>query len=81
MGWVRVVGGVTAGFTTIDRALVAVELAVSVTLAVNAEVPAVAGVPEMTPVVLSRVSPAGSVPEEIDQLSPPAPPVAASVAV
>ena len=40
----------------------------SATAAVNAAVPLAAGVPEIRPVVLFRLSPAGSAPEEIDQM-------------
>ena len=44
------------------KALVAVLLAESVTCPVNDTVPAVVGVPEITPVDAARVSPAGKVP-------------------
>jgi hypothetical protein len=40
----------------------------SATAAVNLKVPLAVGVPEMSPVALARLSPAGSVPEVIDQL-------------
>jgi hypothetical protein len=40
----------------------------SLTVAVKFEVPLVEGVPEMIPVVAARVSPAGRLPEVIDQV-------------
>jgi hypothetical protein len=43
-------------------------LPLSLTVAVKLEVPVAEGVPEITPVVAARVSPAGSLPEVIDQL-------------
>jgi hypothetical protein len=43
-------------------------LSESVTVTVKLEVPAVVGVPVMSPVEASRVSPAGSVPVVTDQL-------------
>jgi hypothetical protein len=43
-------------------------LLLSVTVAVNVDAPVAAGVPEMTPVVAASVSPAGSLPDEIDQV-------------
>ena len=65
---------------TIDRAFVAVSAGVweSVTLTVKFEVPAVVGVPEITPPELKE-RPAGRVPESSDQLYGVTPPVAASV--
>ncbi len=52
---------------TIERDLVAVLAAASVTFMVKPEVPAVVGVPEITPAEL-RVKPAGRVPADIDQV-------------
>ena len=43
-------------------------LLLSVTAAVNCDVPAVAGVPEITPEVAAKVSPAGRLPDIIDQV-------------
>ncbi len=54
-----------AGLIVIESALVAVLATESVTFTVKLEVPAVVGVPEITPAELS-VRPAGRVPDEID---------------
>jgi len=51
----------------------------SSTCIVKVLVPDAVGVPEMTPVEAARVSPAGSVPEMVDQMYGVRPPVAASV--
>ena len=59
---VVVTEGGWAAATAMLRALVAVLLAASVTCTVNEAVPAVVGVPEITPVDAARVSPAGKVP-------------------
>jgi hypothetical protein len=40
----------------------------SLTVAVKLDVPLVVGVPEIMPVVAARVSPAGRLPEVIDQV-------------
>jgi hypothetical protein len=40
----------------------------SLTIAVKLDVPLVVGVPEMIPVVAAKVSPAGRLPEVIDQV-------------
>ena len=40
----------------------------SLTVAVKLDVPLVVGVPEMMPVVAARVSPAGRLPDVIDQV-------------
>ena len=53
----------------------------SVTVAVTFTVIAVVGVPEMMPVLVARVSPAGRLPEVMDQLYGVAPPVAVRVAL
>jgi hypothetical protein len=50
-------------------------------LAVNLNVPAVVGVPEITPVDAARLNPAGSVPELTLQLYGVVPPLAANVVV
>src|SRR5215831_7720438 len=60
------------------RAWVAVALALSFTCTVKFAVPAVVGVPVMAPFA-ARVSPAGNAPVVIDQVLPPAPPLAARV--
>ena len=55
----------------IDKAAVAVSgvgVVESVTIKASDEVPAVVGVPEITPVELFRLSPDGSEPDEIDQV-------------
>jgi hypothetical protein len=69
-----------SGGITIDRAFVAVSAGAceSVTLTVKLEVPAVVGVPEITPPELKE-SPAGRLPELSDQLYGVTPPVAVSV--
>jgi hypothetical protein len=58
--------------------LVAVVFAESLTCTVKLLLPAVVGVPEMTPAGL-RERPPGKVPENTDHALPPAPPLAASV--
>jgi len=55
-------GGCAVVATKILNALVAVLLAASFTCTVNEAVPAVVGVPEMTPVDAVKLSPAGSAP-------------------
>lgn len=60
----------------IERALVAVALTLSLTWTVKLLVPAVVGVPVITPAVL-MVSPAGRVPAVLDQVYGVVPPVAA----
>jgi hypothetical protein len=47
-----------------------------VTVAVKLDVPLAVGVPEMIPVVASRVSPAGRLPAVIDQVYGEVPPLA-----
>lgn len=67
---VEIVNGRGIGaVTTIDRAtdLVCAGLPASVTVAVKVAVPVVVGVPEIRPVVVPRVSPAGRAPAVIDQ--------------
>jgi hypothetical protein len=54
---------------------------VSVTLTVKVDDPAVVGVPEIFPVVVVSVNPAGKVPDEMDQVYGMEPPVAAKVVV
>jgi hypothetical protein len=51
-------------------------LSVSVTVAVKLDVPLVVGVPEITPVPLARLNPAGRLPEVIAQVYGAAPPLA-----
>jgi hypothetical protein len=53
----------------------------SVTLAVKLNVPAVVGVPEITPVDAARLNPAGSVPALTLQLYGVVPPLACNVVV
>ena len=52
----------------------------STTLDVKVKVPAVVGVPEIAPVVGFSVSPGGSVPETIEYVYDPVPPVTFSAA-
>ena len=59
---VVIVGGCGAAATAMLNAFVAVLFAASVTFTVIDTVPAVVGVPEITPVDETKVSPAGSVP-------------------
>ena len=56
-----------AALTVIDKALVAVTEALSVTRTVKL-VPAAVGVPEITPVEAARVNPVGREPTLIDQV-------------
>ena len=65
----------------IDADLVCTGLEESVTVAVTFTVAAAVGVPEMMPVLVARVRPAGRLPEVMDQLYGVAPPVAVKVAV
>ena len=73
------VGGCAAAATAMLSALVPVLFAASVTCTVNDAVPAVVGVPEITPVAATRLSPAGSVPALTLQLYGVVPPLACSV--
>ncbi len=57
-----------AGFITIDNALVAVAARLSVTMIVKLYVAAVVGVPDITPVVVFSVNPAGSAPVLFDHV-------------
>ena len=59
---VVIVGGCAAAATAMLNAFVAVLFAASVTFTVNDTVPAVVGVPEITPVDETKLNPAGSVP-------------------
>ena len=58
---------VSTGLIVIDRSLVAVVIP-SATWAVKLDVPAVVGVPTITPVAALSDSPAGSEPAAIDQV-------------
>ena len=60
----------TLELTVIDRAALAVSGVVdeSVTVTTKLKVPLAVGVPEITPVDAARESPAGSAPEETDQV-------------
>ena len=58
----------TAALMVMLRALLAVCELLPVTCTVNVLVPVPVGVPEITPVLVTRVSPSGSDPEAIDQL-------------
>jgi len=72
-------GDCGADATAMLNAFVPVLFAASVTCTVNDTVPAVIGVPEITPVEAARVSPAGRVPALTVQLYGVVPPVACSV--
>jgi len=66
-----VVVTVSAAFTVMLRlavAVTAVGLVESATLTVKFEVPLAVGAPEMAPVLVFRVSPAGRLPTLIDQV-------------
>ena len=80
------VAGVTAielrmGVTVMLSALVALlaGMLASLTCTVKLDVPAVAGVPEIAPLALFRVNPAGSDPPLMDQLYGVLPPLAVKV--
>ena len=51
-----------------DNDLVAVDPFVSFTCTVKVEVPALVGVPEITPVELAKLSPVGRLPDVTDQV-------------
>jgi hypothetical protein len=68
-----------APFTVSSKAAVAVCAVASVTCTVNDTVPAVVGVPEITPVDAARFNPAGKEPELIDQVYGVVPPLACNV--
>jgi hypothetical protein len=70
-----------AALTTMLSDFVAVSALASVTLTVKVLVPVPVGVPEITPVVEARASPAGNVPEVTDQVYGAVPPVATTVAM
>jgi hypothetical protein len=59
--------------------VIAVVVFVSVMRAVIAKVPVAVGVPEITPVAPSSVTPAGSDPEAIEKVPDPDPPLLVSV--
>ncbi len=65
----------------IDNACSSNAAAASSTRTVKLDVPAVVGVPLMTPVAPSSTRPAGKAPTEIDQFNGAVPPVAVSVCV
>ena len=67
--------------TVSDRPCVAVSPNESVTWTVNEYRPAVAGVPDSTPVLAFRVRPGGRLPPFTDQVNGPVPPVTASVSL
>jgi hypothetical protein len=56
------------GLTTTENVLSAVAPAASATCTVKLEVPELLGVPEITPLALSRISPTGRPPENTTQL-------------
>jgi len=76
---VLTVGGCAAAATAMLNAFVPVLFAASFTLTVNEAVPAVVGVPETTPVDVTRLNPAGSVPALILQLYGVVPPLACMI--
>ena len=65
---VVIVGGCAAAATAMLNAFVAVLFAASVTCTVNDTVPAVVGVPEITPSMRPKLNPAGKAPALIDQV-------------
>ena len=67
----------TAAITSVT-ALFAIPPAVSVTVIVTGKLPEAVGVPDSTPVLAFRVSPAGRLPLLTDQVRLPVPPVAVS---
>jgi len=69
-------GGCGAAATVMLNAFVAVLFSESLTCTVNEAVPAVVGVPEMTPVDAARLSPAGKAPALTLQLYGVVPPLA-----
>ena len=73
------VGGCAAAATAILNTFVPVLFAASVTRTVNDTVPAVVGVPEITPVDAAKLNPAGSAPALTLQLYGVVPPLACSV--
>src|SRR4029077_703859 len=75
------VGGCAVAATAILKAFVPVLFAASVTCIVHDAVPAVVGVPEITPVDATRLNPAGSVPALTLQVYGVVPPLACSVVV
>jgi hypothetical protein len=75
------VSGADAMTNEIVADLVCTGLEESVTVAVTFTVMAAVGVPEMMPVLVARVRPAGRFPDVMDQLYGVAPPVAVSVAL
>jgi hypothetical protein len=64
---VLITSGGTAGATVMDSDLVVEWVAASVTFTVKVDVPALVGVPEMTPALLIA-SPAGSEPIDTDHV-------------
>lgn len=74
----KVAVGVAVEATTTLNALFAVSEFASVTVTVKLEVPAVVGVPEITPAAL-RLNPAGKVPDVTDHVYGAVPPAACSV--
>ena len=71
-------GGGVAAATTMEVAAdwVCMGEPLSLTAAVKLKVPLVMGVPEIMPLVAARVSPAGRLPDVIDQVYAGVPPVA-----
>jgi hypothetical protein len=67
-------GGAMTSETDVD--VVCVGLEESATVAVKLKVPLAEGVPEIRPVLAARLSPAGRLPEVIDQVYGVVPPVA-----
>ena len=63
----------------IERFFVTIVPLLSLTMILNFEVPVLVGLPLMTPVEPASESPAGSLPEEMDQVYGVAPPEVAKV--
>jgi hypothetical protein len=68
-----------AAFTTILNACVSLTPFASVTCTVKLNVPVAVGLPEITPVPLFKLNPAGKLPENRLHVSGAVPPVAAKV--
>jgi hypothetical protein len=74
-----VAGGAAAKVIVITADFVCTGLLLSVTVKVKVDIPLSVGVPEIVPVVDAKVSPAGRLPEVIDQVYAGVPPLAVRV--
>lgn len=78
---VEMVNAAGVALTEIESALVLEKPAASATFAVKLNVPAVKGVPLMTPVLVFRLTPPGRLPADTDQVYGIVPPLACNVAL